>query len=183
MQVIPSDIFNATVDGPNLRPGTLADQLGDEPTLLVLLRHFGCPFCRETIEQLKKLSAADPAYPPVLFVCQSGSAEARDFFATRWAEARVICDPDKTIYTAMGLRRGTPNQIFGVRVWACTFRALVKGHFLGPPVGDPWLMPGVFLVRGERILWMHEFQHQGDHPDWAAIPGRVNSPQRHGERS
>lgn len=34
-------IWQQPVDGLNLRPGTLANQLSDGPTLLVFLRHFG----------------------------------------------------------------------------------------------------------------------------------------------
>jgi hypothetical protein len=30
-------------------------------------------------------------------------------------------------------------------------------------------MPGLFLVRGERVLWQHDFKHAGDHPDWARV--------------
>ena len=38
---LPDAVLRRPVLGRNLRPGTLADQLGPEPTLLVFLRHFG----------------------------------------------------------------------------------------------------------------------------------------------
>ena len=38
---IPPSVFQQPVEGVNLQPGTLADQVGDRPTLLVFLRHFG----------------------------------------------------------------------------------------------------------------------------------------------
>jgi hypothetical protein len=38
---IASELLSAPVEGVNLRPGTLRDQLGDVPTLLIFLRHFG----------------------------------------------------------------------------------------------------------------------------------------------
>ncbi len=41
MKRIEHSGLEAPVDGLNLRPGTLRDQLCDEPTLLVFLRHFG----------------------------------------------------------------------------------------------------------------------------------------------
>ena len=43
---IPDPILKEPVAGVNLAPGPLGDQLGDGPTLLVCLRHFGCIFCR-----------------------------------------------------------------------------------------------------------------------------------------
>jgi hypothetical protein len=41
MQQINRSILDTPVEGLNLRPGTLGDQLGTEPTLMVFLRHFG----------------------------------------------------------------------------------------------------------------------------------------------
>lgn len=41
MKQIPQAILDRPVEGVNLQPGSLRDQLGDRPTLLVFLRHFG----------------------------------------------------------------------------------------------------------------------------------------------
>jgi hypothetical protein len=41
IQRIPAEILDAAVEGVNLRPGTLRDQLGGDACLLVFLRHFG----------------------------------------------------------------------------------------------------------------------------------------------
>ncbi len=41
MRQIDSTILDIVTDGVNLQPGTLREQLGDGPTLLVFLRHFG----------------------------------------------------------------------------------------------------------------------------------------------
>lgn len=38
---LPAEILDAAVEGLNLRPGTLRDQLGAGATLLLFLRHFG----------------------------------------------------------------------------------------------------------------------------------------------
>ena len=40
-QAIAARLLDRQVAGVNLRPGALRDQLGDQPTLLVFLRHFG----------------------------------------------------------------------------------------------------------------------------------------------
>ena len=64
------------------------------------------------------------------------------------------------------------KEMFGPEVWACGVRAARKGHFIGAPVGDPWIMPGLFLVQEEHILWQHDYRHAGDHPDFAGV-GRL----------
>ncbi len=60
--------------------------------------------------------------------------------------------------------------MFGSGVWACGARAASKGHMIGAPVGDPWIMPGLFFVDNGQILWQHDFAHAGDHPDWETLP-------------
>lgn len=41
MKNIDQDLLDLNVTGVNLRPGALREQLGDQPVLLVFLRHFG----------------------------------------------------------------------------------------------------------------------------------------------
>jgi hypothetical protein len=156
-----------------LRDGTLADQLGDRPTLLVFLRHFGCMFCREMVRDLRQLAERQAGYPPVLFVYHGTREDGRTFFNQLWPDARAIADEPKKFYTALGLRKATFGEMFGIQVWTCRLRAVAKGNFVGKAVGDPWLMPGVFLVHGADVLWCHAFRHQGDHPDWSTIPQHV----------
>jgi hypothetical protein len=41
IQRIPTEILDCPVEGVNLRPGALRDQLGEATSLLIFLRHFG----------------------------------------------------------------------------------------------------------------------------------------------
>lgn len=120
--------------------------------------------------ELRQAAEADPSYTPLLFVHPSRPADGDDFFAWTWPEARAVADPTRDLYRAFGLGRGTFGQVFGPAVLACGLRAVRKGHGLGPPRGDPWQMPGLFLVAEERIVWQHVGRHIGEHPDFAAIP-------------
>jgi hypothetical protein len=172
--LISADILASTVDGVNLAAAsTLADVLGDRPTLTVFLRHFGCAFCRETVRDLRKLAEDRPDYPPVVFFFTATPDEGRVFFAQYWPQARAVSDPAKTFYTAMGIRQATMGQTYGIRVWTCHMRALGKGNVIGKPIGDPWIMPGAFLVHAPDVLWSHPYKHQGDRPDWTTVPAHL----------
>jgi hypothetical protein len=165
------DVLDRPIAGRHLRGDTLRQQLGSTATLLVFLRHFACLFCREMVADLRKAAGQDQAFPPVLFFHQGSVEEGEAFFADRFPAAVAVADPQRTFYDALGLTRGSTLQMFGPRAWACGFRALAKGNTVGMKViGDPWLMPGVFLVRDGRITWKHAFGHAGDHPDWSQIP-------------
>lgn len=41
MNEISQDLLEIPIEGVNLTGETLADQIGDRPTLLIFLRHFG----------------------------------------------------------------------------------------------------------------------------------------------
>ncbi len=156
--------------GVNLSPGTLADQLGDGDTLLVFLRHFGCMFCRETVSDLRAASESVPGYPEVLFVFQGSPTEGRAFMRRYWPQARAIADPERRLYGAFGLERGSLVQTLGPAVWRARRRAAAKGHENGPAMGDIWMMPGVFLVREQSVAWTHRYRNAADHPEFARIP-------------
>ena len=64
-------------------------------------------------------------------------------------------------------------QLLGPSVMACSLRAAAKGHFVGAPVGDVRQMPGLFYVKGDRVLWQHDFAHAGDHPDFESLPAQL----------
>jgi len=166
---IDPDILDRFVSGVNLMPGSLRDQLGGRPTLLVFLRHFGCAFCRETVDELRRV-AAEPGYPEVLFFHQGSVAEGRAFLRRLWPEARAVADAELAFYEAFGVSRGSLLQMFGPGVMAAGLRAKRKGHGNGPRTGDIYRMPGAFLVEGDRVLWEHAYRHAGDHPDFAEIP-------------
>ena len=51
--------------------------------------------------------------------------------------------------------------------------AASKGHFQGMPVGDTKIMPGLIAVQGENIVWQHNYDHIGDHPDFEDIPKKI----------
>jgi len=170
MQHIDTSAFDNDIQGRNIPAGSVfRDVLGKTPTLLVFLRHFGCIFCRETVADLKKIHAEDPDYPAVLFFYQGTPHEGDAFFGAVWPEARAVADIPRRFYNAFGIERGGMREMFGPAVWACGVRATAKGHTIGMKTGDPWTMPGLFLVHESRILWQHDFKHAGDHPDFYQI--------------
>jgi hypothetical protein len=166
---IPQEILDHVVNGPNLAPGRLRDQLDDDPTLFVFLRHFGCIFCREAIADIRAISERDPLFPRPLFFFQGGPTEGRAFLRRYWPTARAIADPEATLYEAFGIERGGLIKSLGPAVLRAHGRARAKGHRSGPRSGDVWRMPGVILTRGERIEWVHAVRHAGDHPDLEQI--------------
>lgn len=189
---IPADVLDEPVNGGSLHVSgdgfpTLRSQLDPErPTLLVFLRHLGCIFCREMVKDVRIAAdradslaggTGDKRYPRVVFVHTAAPEAAARFFGRFWPGAPALSDPRKRLYGAMGLRRGTPIQLLSPRVWAGALRAAFKGHAIGRPAGDPWMMPGVVLIAPDgRILHRHTFANIGDHPQFEQYAHFGNPP-------
>lgn len=167
---LDADLLEHPVVGVHLPGNTLGDILADGPTYLCFLRHLGCAFCREMVAEMRLAAEADTNFPRVLFFYQGSSAQGRAFFAKYWPGCPAVADLETTFYQGFHLQRGGFKEMFGARVWAAGIRAFLKGHSVGKPIGDPWLMPGLFLYEDGRMAMVHQFKHAGDHPDFKRLP-------------
>lgn len=132
----------------------------EKPLVLVFLRHFGCTFCREHVAELRVLSQHN-----VVFVGMGTVEQTREFKERMRSPHLFIADPERKLYQAFGLGKGSGKQMFNPRVFARGFGATLRGHWVGLPIGDPWQMPGVFLIdtRGE-VVWEYRSVDASDNP-------------------
>ena len=175
METLSDSILDRAVIGVNLAPSTLRDQLGEAPTLLVFLRHFGCIFCRETISDIRAASESQANFPDVLFFTQAEPTETKAFLRRYWPTARAISDPELVLYDALGVGRASFLQALGPAVLRARSRAVAKGHRNGPRSGDIWRLPGAMVVQEAQVIWRYEPTHAADHPDFAAIPTELRA--------
>jgi hypothetical protein len=167
---LSDETLAARVTGVGLSPGTLRDQLSEDVTLFVFLRHFGCLFCREMVSDLRVAAESNVLFPDVLFFSQSNATEGRAFVRRYWPGARAVADPELEFYERFDIRRGGLIDALGPKVLHARARAREKGLTNGPASGDIWRMPGLFAIRDERIIWAYEAGHAADHPDFHRIP-------------
>ena len=112
-------------------------------------------------------------FPQTVFVFMGSREEGDAFLQSLWPEARGLADPDKRLYEAFNVNRGGVVEMFGPGAVACGIRATMKGNFVGRKHGDPWTLPAFVLVSGDRVLWRHDGNHAGDHPNWTEITQAV----------
>lgn len=73
-------------------------------------------------------------------------------------------------YKAFGLREGTMREMASGDVLKAGFRAVMKGHLGGQPVGNVKMLPGTFIVDPQgQIAYAYYSQHAGDHPEISAL--------------
>ncbi len=150
---------------------TLAELAEASPVLVVFLRHAGCTFCREALSDLRARRAEIERHARIAIVHMGDDASAASFFAKYGLDdVARISDPERTLYRAFDLGRGSLWQLFGPRVWVRGFRAgVLAGHGVGRLEGDGFQMPGTFLVHRGRIIRSHRHKDAADRPDYAEI--------------
>lgn len=140
--------------------------------LLVFLRHFGCTFCRETMTKLASEKAKIESEGVQIVLVHMVSPDLADQLFRLYELPGVshISDPNLKLYRTFGLKRATFIQFFGLKNW---WRALVagllKGHYIGKPVGDTFQMPGAFLFYKRKILNRFNYKYVSDIPNFLNI--------------
>lgn len=165
-------LFHVTADS------TLESFSKQHDVLLVFLRHAGCTFCRETLDELKKARSVWTAKKITPVVVHMGSEEEGIAMMKRFelADLPVISDPDCNLFRAYHLPRGKWQQLFGPRVWVEGFKtAILKGYGLGKLVGDGFQLSGAFLLRNGNVIAEYPSVDAADNCPWKPALNSVAS--------
>ncbi|MBI4891242.1 MAG: AhpC/TSA family protein [Acidobacteria bacterium] len=153
--------------------GVTVDEISRlSPVLLVFLRHAGCTFCREALADLSSRRGEIERDGTRLVLVHMGSEEHAAGFFRQYGLAEVprISDPERALYRAFGLPRGSFSDVMGPKVWLRAFQSgVLERHGVGQLVGDGFQMPGVFLVFHGEIVRSYRHQCASDRPDYLAL--------------
>ncbi len=166
LEILEEMITNRGVD---LR--TLSFQ---HPIMLVFLRHFGCIFCKEAIDEIaEKRHSIEKAGVEIVFVHMSDENTANEYFSRYHLEnPTFVCDPHQRYYAAFGLQRGSFKQIFGLQVWMRGYQLQnEKGYKLevSKHLGDAFQMPGVFIIQDGEVKEKFIHEHAAQRPDYERL--------------
>ena len=144
------------------------------PVLLVFLRHFGCPFCRQMISDVAGLRGEleTRGIRPV-FVHQGTPEVAKATFDYyRMGDVERIHDPQAAIYRhpAFMLGRMSPaRQMLKPAVWLGWLKGTVRKYGIGEVQGDSAQMAGVFFLQGAKIVRKFIHRSMADQPDYLRL--------------
>lgn len=150
----------------------LVSESQQQKIMIILVRHAGCTFCRESLQKLgENLSLFQRrGIKPV--VVHMGDASSAASLKSQYALQGVdfISDPDRHIYQALGARRGNLLELFGPQVVIRGFVAgVLEGHGVGKLQGDGFQLAGSYLLSQEKIFPIHIPKNAGDIEDWPQI--------------
>ena len=158
----------------DVRGRTLAEMSADAPVLAVSLRHFGCTFCRQALADLARDRGAIEAAGVRLAIIHTARAEdaARALARAGLDDVAHFADPGQLLTGALGVRRGTFGPLLGPRNVLKVVPALLEGHGIGYPAGDPMLLASAFLVVRGRVAGHRHSAYAGERLDFRSLlPG------------
>lgn len=157
-----------TPDGASLPLSTL---WAERPVLLVLVRHYGCQFCREQIAQLRHIVPdIARAGVEVALIGNGTPLMAQAFIEETGLEVPLYTNPGREVYQALGARRPSAVALLDPRVWLNGLRAASRGYFPGRVQGDAAQLGGVFLILPDGSMpYAFRSARGGDYPPNATI--------------
>jgi len=157
----------AAADGTRIKLSSLWQ---NKVLVLAFTRHFGCPQCKEMLDELVT------GYPELVdaglslaVVTQGTLDQTKEFCAERAPGILCLSDPERKVYAAFGLERGTLRQTFlSAQVWKSN-RKLKKTRGwnteLPPPGQDSMLMSGTFVIGPDGLVRLpYYYENIADHP-------------------
>jgi hypothetical protein len=153
---------------------TLLELVDAGPVLLVFLRHFGCSFCRQAIDDVSKIQSTltDRGVRPV-FVHLGTPERAKPYFDYYGLSGvECISNPDGSFYRSPIFELGRMSLariIFQPAVWKGWLQNAMLKHGIGMIREDASQMPGVFFLRERAIV--RSFRHRtiADRPDYLRL--------------
>jgi peroxiredoxin len=151
-------------------PVQLSSLWKKQTLVLAFTRHFGCPQCKEMMDELHTARPELEGRGLSLAIVTQGTPEqARTFCAERAPGATCLADPERRAYSAYGLGRGTIYQtLISPNIWKSNRRLKVTKGFSPkpPPAGqDAFVMSGTFIIGTDgRVRLPYYYEDIADHP-------------------
>jgi hypothetical protein len=153
---------------------TLLELLDESPLLLVFLRHFGCSFCRQTLDDVSKIRETIEArgIRPV-FVHLGSPERAKPFFDYyHLSDVERVSNPDASLYNQPVfslMRKNVLFQLLLPYVWKGWLRGALRKHGIGMIQEDADQMPGIFYLRNRTIVRAFRYRTIADEPDYLRL--------------
>ena len=158
---------------------SLLEILDESPVLLVFLRHFGCSFCRQTLDQVSQLrSQIESRGVKPVFVHLGSPERAKPYFDYyQLSDIERVSNPDGSLYRhpVFDLSRIHPvSHLFNPSVWRGWLKGSLRKYGIGMIKEDGHQMPGVFFLKDRRIARTFRYRTIADEPDYLKLIGSNN---------
>ena len=152
----------------------LLELIDESPVLLIFLRHFGCAFCRQSLDQVSKIRdqiAARKTRP--VFVHLGTRERAKLYFDYyNLSDVERIGNPDASLYQPplFALGRSNPYlQFLNPAVVKGWVKGALQKYGIGMIHEDAYQMPGIFFLQNRGIVRGFRYRSIADEPDYLKL--------------
>jgi peroxiredoxin len=153
---------------------TLLELLDESPLLLIFLRHFGCSFCRQTLDDVSQIreQIEGRGVRPV-FVHLGSLERAKPYFDYyHLSDIERVSDPEASLYAGSVFqvpRKNVFTQFLVPAVWKAWLLGAVGKHGIGMIREDADQMPAVFYLRERAVVREYRYKTIADRPDYLGL--------------
>jgi peroxiredoxin len=153
---------------------TLLGLVDESPVLLIFLRHFGCSFCRQTLDDVSGIreQIEGRGVRPV-FVHLGTPERAKPYFDYyHLSDVERVSDPEASLYASRLFqvrRKSVFTQFLIPAVWKAWLLGAVGKHGMGMIQEDANQMPAVFYLRERAIVREYRYKTIADRPDYLKL--------------
>jgi peroxiredoxin len=168
------DLAEIALEDQDGREVRLGDLWRERPAVLVLLRHYGCLYCRHYAVQLHKARKAfDMTDVELAAIGQGTPAHARDFQRMQGIDIPLLVDGDRRVYEAAGAKVATLAELYRPGLLLDAGRKalgsrLRRGSIVvspGPVMNHPAQLGGVLIVAPDgSVRYAYMSEDAGDNP-------------------
>lgn len=152
---------------------SLLELMDAGPVLLVFLRHFGCAFCRQALEDVASVhNELDARGVRPVFVHLGTPERAKPYFDYyHLNDVERVSNPDGSLYRepAFDLARVSIFQLFRPAVWIAWVKGALRKYGIGMVKEDAFQMPGVFLLWDRAMVRAYRHRTIADRPDYLTL--------------
>jgi hypothetical protein len=155
---------------------TLLELVDESPLLLIFLRHFGCSFCRQTLDDVSRIreQIEGRGVRPV-FVHLGTPERAKPYFDYyHLSDIERVSDPEASLYGSPVFqvqRKNVFTQFLIPAVWKAWLLGAVGKHGVGMIQEDADQMPAVFYLRERAIVREYRYKTIADRPEYLKLIG------------
>ena len=152
------------------KPVKLSKYWKRKTLVLAFTRHFGCPQCKEMVDELTTVRPELKKHGLGLVIVTQGTPEqAKAFCAERAPGVICLADPERKAYQAYGLGRGTAFQtMLSPNIWKSNKQLKETRGWSpeSPPQGqDAFVMSGTFIIGKDGMVRLpYYYEDIADHP-------------------
>jgi peroxiredoxin len=147
------------------RTRSISEFWAGKPLLLFFVRHLGCPLCRAQAAEIRKnVERFTEAGAEIAMITMGTGDDAAEFRKRLELPFTVLADENQECYRAFSVPRGGVLSVIGPHLLPSGLLQTFK-HGAGKPVGDPWQLPGAFVIDKQGMIrFAHRAKHSADWP-------------------